>query len=91
MPNEAEAHLAVPRLSRMLAEIGAAAGGPEQINDNPTTNPARRLEHSLQQLGQRAYGKVLDGPNILAKAGLAPVRAACPHFGEWLTWLEGLA
>ena len=91
-PAVAEDHLAIRGLGNELAKVAANAGGPELVNDGPTTHPSIRLAMTVQQFGrQHRYGKVADGPEIIAKAGLGAIRAACPHFGEWLDWLEGLA
>jgi hypothetical protein len=88
-PDVAERHLNLPGLGPRLAAVSAEAGGCEAINHGPTTHPAIRL-NQLVDAARGTYGKVQDGPEILAKSGLARVRAACPHFHDWLTWLEGL-
>jgi hypothetical protein len=49
-----------------------------------------RLTDIVRKLGRRRYGKVAAGPDILSKAGVAMIRAECPHFARWLAWLEGL-
>ncbi len=36
------------------------------------------------------YVKTLDGPAIAAEAGLEVLQMACPHFGEWVSWLLSL-
>lgn len=59
---------------------------PEDINDSPETAPSKRILRLC-----RGYGKTTDGPSILAEIGLPRLRAACPRFGAWLTWLESLA
>ena len=74
-----------------LANIVASAGGPERVNDGPETHPSLRLATIVKRLGSRLYGKVTDGPDILTKAGIETVRATCPHFADWLHWLENLA
>jgi Domain of unknown function (DUF4276) len=62
------------------------AGGPELVNDDPTTAPSKRLIAKIA-----GYGKVLNGPAIVAKEGLSAVRSRCPHFNSWIVWLESLA
>jgi hypothetical protein len=86
----AEAHLSVAGLAAVLDKISAAAGGPEHVNDHPATHPSIRLAELVRLHGTRRYGKVADGPDILAKAGLDVVRSVCPHFADWLNWLERL-
>lgn len=54
---------------------------PEQVND--TDPPSHRIRACW-----KAYAKPVDGPAIVANAGLDAVRAECPHFDQWLTQLE---
>lgn len=68
----------------LQAEVGALQ--PELINDGPETAPSKRLLKVLP-----AYRKVVDGPAIAQSIGIQRLRAACPHFGQWLTRLEQLA
>jgi len=65
--------------------ILAEAGRAEAINDNRDTCPSRRIAGLVP-----AYRKVLYGPIIAGRIGLDALRAACPHFGQWLTRLESL-
>jgi hypothetical protein len=37
------------------------------------------------------YRKTLHGAARIGDLGLELVRARCPHFGEWLAWLEQVA
>ena len=90
VPDAAAAHLSIPTLGARPGTIAADCGGPEQIDNGPDTHPSVRLATAVRQSGTRSYGKVGDGPDILAKAGLRPVADACPHFARWLAWLEGL-
>lgn len=89
-PDVAESHLSARGLGRALMEMTKSAGGPELVDDDPDTHPSVRLIAAVQRLGSYPYGKVADGPTILEKAGLTPVRNACPHFAQWLAWLESL-
>lgn len=34
--------------------------------------------------------KDFDGPLVTLTLGLDRLREHCPHFGEWITWLENL-
>lgn len=72
-------------LAHDLDGIAGAAGGPEQINDDPATAPSKRLKVRLP-----AYQKTLHGPLCIEALGLAEVRAQCPHLDSWLTKLERL-
>ena len=61
------------------------AVGVELVNERPTTAPSKRIQRAWP-----GYLKSIDGPAILAESGLDRLRYSCPHFGEWLTWLESL-
>ena len=78
-------HFGNPALAPALAAIVQQAGTPEEINNDPATHPSARIERLIP-----SFKKTSDGPTILHKTTLATVRAACPHFGEWLARLEGL-
>ena len=87
--NDAEEHLGIHGLSVKLNEIVQHDQGAEYVNDGPKTHPSMRLDELLRSKGSR-YGKVSDGPEILRKAGLHVLRSACPHFDNWLSWIEKL-
>ena len=59
---------------------------PEEINDDPTTCPSRRISNLFIE-----YNKVVHGTLISQRIGLPAIREACPHFNDWLTKLENLA
>jgi hypothetical protein len=74
--------------SRLAGELRAAvqkAGAPELIDHGADTHPKAQLR-SLTG----GYRETLDGPALLEKIGIAAVRAACPHFDDWLRRLEAL-
>jgi hypothetical protein len=77
------------KISTQLEEIKRSFPCPEEINDNYETCPSRRIINIFKECGQK-YGKVIDGINASKKIGLAKMRAACPHFNEWITKLEKL-
>ena len=56
---------------------------PEEINTD--LSPSRRLS-----LAKANYGKTLHAHRIMLKIGIDTVRAACPHFNNWMTKLECL-
>jgi hypothetical protein len=92
-PAVAESHLAIEGIAKELASaVAEASGQPELVNDGPMTHPSIRLSTMVERLhsGHR-YNKRMDGPQIITKAGLEVIRAACPHFDAWLRWLESLA
>lgn len=58
---------------------------PEDVNDDVTTAPSKRLLRFVP-----GYRKAVLGPPVLEDVGLARLRAACPRFGRWVAVLEGL-
>lgn len=74
-----------PAVEAVMRTALQQSGGPELVNDSANTAPSKRL-----LAAHPTYSKTLDGPNALLAIGLPAVRAACPHFDEWVTWLESL-
>jgi Domain of unknown function (DUF4276) len=68
-----------------LAQEVRSFPSPEEIDDGPETHPAARI---LKQAP--AYRKALHGPLAVERIGLPSLRRSCPHFNEWVTWLERL-
>lgn len=58
---------------------------PEDINDHPATAPSKRILAAW-----RGYQKTFHGPLIALCIGLDNIRAACPHFNQWLLKMEHL-
>lgn len=56
---------------------------PEDINDSPQTAPSKRIQTLYSK-----YDKNVDGILAVLEVGLDELRAECPHFREWLEWLE---
>lgn len=71
-------------VGELEAEV-ARFPGPEWVNDDPATAPSKRVKKNVPR-----YDKVRSGPRIAASIGLPRLRAECPHFGGWLSRLEGL-
>jgi Domain of unknown function (DUF4276) len=67
-----------------LSAWAAAAGEPELVDDGPDTAPSKRLVQKCPE-----YAKVLDGPAIIAAAGLEAILGRCPHARAWLDSLKG--
>lgn len=72
-------------LSIELSEIRQAFPTPEDINDHPQTAPSKRLMDLFPK-----YDKPLYGALAVLEVGLEAIRVECPHFREWLEWLENL-
>jgi hypothetical protein len=75
--------LADNTVSDDLRRTAAAMGGPELVNDGPTTAPSKRLQARIP-----GYQKTLHGPLAIEALGLAGLRAQCPHLDEWLVRLK---
>jgi hypothetical protein len=56
---------------------------PEDIDDGPDTAPSKRIKGIFP-----SYKKTLHGPLVVEWLTLDRIRASCPHFGDWLAWLE---
>jgi hypothetical protein len=80
------------RLGEVMGDPGPAAElervihrelGPELVNDGVNTAPSKRIMSAYPQ-----YAKTIDGPLVVAWAGLDVIRGSCPHADEWLRELE---
>jgi Domain of unknown function (DUF4276) len=78
-----DAHDDLVGVDQLMAVVQTTA--PEDINDGAETAPSKRLEAHIP-----GYQKTVHGPLAVASAGLTALRAACPHFGAWVTRLEAL-
>jgi hypothetical protein len=74
---------AEPDLAKQLKSDVAEAGGPELVNEDPSTAPSKRLAAYC-----RGYTKTFDGPLAIAELGINRLRAQCPHFDQWLNKLD---
>jgi len=72
-----------PAGTAAIRKVVEEAGGPELVNDGPTTAPSKRLRAQWP-----AYQKTLDGPLALAELGLAGLRQRCPRLDGWLRIIE---
>ncbi len=57
--------------------------GPELVDDGVDTAPSKRIMNAYPQ-----YTKTVDGPLVIADAGLDSIRSACPHMDDWLREVE---
>jgi hypothetical protein len=57
--------------------------GPELVNDGTDTAPSKRIMRAYPQ-----YIKTIDGPLVIADAGLDAIRYRCPHTNDWLRQIE---
>ncbi len=58
---------------------------PEDINDNLSTAPSKRIKQIVP-----GYQKAVNGPHVTREIGLEKIRAECPRFNNWVTRLESL-
>ena len=75
-----------PNLTQTFQRVRDAFLTPEDINDDPATAPSKRV---LQAYG--SYRKVLHGTVAARGVGIEAMRRECPHFRNWLEWLEELS
>jgi hypothetical protein len=68
-----------------LLRIKNEFSSPEEINDGETTAPSKRILKLFPN-----YEKPLYGAIAVIGTGLQNIRNECPHFNDWLTWLESL-
>jgi len=83
-PDVIAAHFDKPELAEGLRRVVQEAGEPESINHGTNTHPKERLK------GMFSYRETSHGPILMQKIGIPAIRAACPHFSNWLTQLEQL-
>lgn len=73
-------------ISHWQSELAHFAS-PEEVNNSPTTAPSKRL---IARWPTYATSKPLYGSLIALQIGLPAIRAKCPRFDTWVTWLESL-
>lgn len=66
-----------------LMSIRTSFPTPEDIDDDPQNAPSKRIIRIVP-----AYQKTLHGPLVTGRIGLETLRRECPHFNDWLGWLE---
>lgn len=74
-----------PDLIAPLRRIADEYDSPEEIDEGPETAPSKRVLRVAPD-----YQKVLDGARAAGLIGLLKIREKCPHFAEWLEWIERL-
>jgi hypothetical protein len=74
-----------PELEPKFQSIRNEFNTPEEINDSPNTAPSKRIMDIIP-----SYEKPLLGTLAVLAIGLVTIRRECPHFNEWITFLEKL-
>jgi hypothetical protein len=75
-----------PHLAEAFQRVRDGFPTPEDIDDDPITEPSKRIR---QLFG--SYRKVLDGTIAARGVGIEAMRRQCPHFRDWLARLQALA
>lgn len=70
-------------LESKFQEIRQQFMSPEEINDQPSTAPHKRILNLYP-----TYQKATFGVSIASRIGLQKIRENCSHFSSWLTKLE---
>jgi hypothetical protein len=84
-PDKCGEYLSNHGLAKTMRAAVASCGAPELVNDDPRSAPSKRILSA-----HPGYSKTLDGPSLANQIGLTAIRSTCPHFDEWLCWLESL-
>ncbi len=66
-----------------LARMVQRESGPELVDEGPSTAPSRRILNVYPE-----YRKTIDGPLVIADAGLDTIRQSCPHADDWFKNVE---
>ena len=74
-----------PKVAGRLQEIRDGFTNPEEINDDPTTAPSKRIQTVC-----RDYEKPTHGTLASLEIGLDVIRRECRLFDGWLSQLESL-
>jgi hypothetical protein len=72
-------------LEELLA-IRAKFSSPEEIDEGEETHPSARIARLAP-----GYQKPFHGVLIALAIGLTSMRSVCPHFNQWVDWLESLS
>ena len=66
-----------------LDSIAKQFSSPEQINSSVDTAPSKRILRIIPD-----YKKIMDGIAVAQQIGLDRMTAVCPHFAEWIKWIQ---
>jgi len=72
-----------PRGAAELSKMVQQELGPELVDDGWATSPSKRILNAYPR-----YRKTIDGPLVIADAGLDSIRRSCPHSDDWLEDVE---
>lgn len=85
--SNASAFAAVARPEEVadLERVRQAFATPEDIDDGRRSAPSKRIARAV-----RSYDKPVHGPRVARAIGLPVIRAECPRFDRWVSWMEAL-
>ncbi len=75
-----------PNFAASFQDIRNSFDSPEDINNDPTTAPSKRVLSVCP-----SYSKVIEGTQAAMAIGILQMREQCQHFRDWISELEGLA
>ena len=84
-PDELARVVRIRGAREQLEHIRETFPTPEDINNDPRTAPSKRILRILP-----GYHKVAHGTLVAKRIGLETMRRECPHFDQWISWLESL-
>ena len=84
-PEELSKVVRIPGARQRLKAIRNNFPTPEDINNDPKTAPSKRILRIFP-----GYHKVAHGTMVAGRIGLQTMRRECPHFDQWVSWLETL-
>ena len=70
-------------IRKLAAYLDREFKSPEHVNR--LEPPSYRIKAAVPE-----YQKVVDGVVTAARIGLPKLRQRCPHFAQWLDFLEGV-
>lgn len=71
--------------TRSIQRIRDTFASPEEINEGEETAPSKRIKRLYPAYNKEFYGTIVAG-----ELGIDMLKTECPHFCEWVKWLESL-
>jgi hypothetical protein len=72
-----------PSGAEQLSRVVQREASPELVDEGTETAPSKRIKAAYPR-----FRKTLDGPLVIADAGMDAIRQCCPHADQWLTNIE---
>lgn len=71
------------KAANQLCTMANQFTSPEEINSSVETAPSKRILRVIPR-----YKKTLDGITLAQQIGLDRMIEVCPHFAEWIKWIQ---